>query len=126
MIDQSIFLSLRIGMHVCLTYIRSLGHGNFTNDPFFNTHCEAQGIIVRKRWTKRSANQKEALTLNVAVIEEAFLDIIGLQDCIDWTIRVEDIQQLEILPLVLEELLTCENKELRELATTFLDFKNKQ
>lgn len=126
MIDQSVFSNLRIGMHVCLTFIvHSSGLGSVTRDPF-DTYCKAQGIIVQKTWKKRRANQKEALTLNVAEIEEAFLDIAELQGCINWTVRVEDIQHLDILPLVFEELLTCENRELREFATTFLDFKNKQ
>lgn len=126
MIDPSVFSNLRIGMHVCLTFIvRSSGFGSVTGDPF-DTYRKAQGIIVRKTWTKRRAIQKEALTLNVAEIEEAFLDIAELQGCINRTVRVEDIQHLDILPLVFEELLTCENRELREFATTFLDFKNKQ
>jgi hypothetical protein len=130
LIDPSILSKLKIGMYIDVSFTSPAGECREGGNPqlvgFGYKHLRIRGVIVRQAFKmKLLRRQAEVSKLNQVENREDFLILSELGSSMSWQISVENITDLEIVPITFEDLLTCDNEELRKLAIAFLDFKNK-
>ena len=120
------FSEIKIGMCVEVSFHADReSSGPRHLESFLNADkiYRARGVVLRKASKRRKLSQKEVLKLNKVEESDPYLILGDLDLPANWTIVAREVIELQIIPMGLEELLTCTNEEIREMAMGIQRFK---